>query len=627
MKRSHLVLAAMAVLALAAWRTSAAWPGARDPDPAPGGGNRSAEPPVPATEGADGRDARLPQPRPAGTVTISGAVIDAATDESVGGVEVVFRSDAGEETTTADDDGRYRIDVPAGSYRAFVRDETVLSVGYAERVRLPELLTADAADTPDEALMPVVVASADATGVDLTVTRGGVFRGKVIDRSGRPIANAVLRASSNRPRPTLGTDVAETGTDGVFELRLPAGTYDVEVSHPRFAGLARPDGAADPDGAERSARAQQLEIISGEVQTATLTLVAGCVIAGRVVGPAGRPAGEGAIEERWGGDGYSFVPGGRIAADGTFRWTTTEESEIQLRAWPWKSPPSPAQTFACRDGARYEHVVFALPDLAPDLDGVLVDRDGAPVALAYIDVDPLDGGSSQQERTDEHGRWSVFELPAGSYRVTAYAAGRGVVSATVNAPQTEVRLALGGTGRLAGRTPLLARGSFELLLVRCEGDEMRMRLPSERRLVTVTNHAFTVEDVPACDLQFVAVWRGRDSHISTVVPAGDVARVELDLGPRRKKLVRGTVTDDAGRPIEGVRVQATAEGEGAATAMTDDAGRYSLDTVAGASIGAHKWNDDERRGTAYAEVGLVDRDEETIDLTMTFPAEGPSYEE
>jgi hypothetical protein len=524
MKRSRLVLAALAVLVLVAWQTEAWRPGAertgeRDPASAPGGGNRTAERRSGALAGAPARSAWIPPARLDGAVTISGTVLDMGTLEGVGGVEVVFRSEAGEETTIAGADGRYRIDVPAGTYRAFVRDDTVLSVGPADHVRLPELPTAEAAGAPDEALMPVVVAAADMDGVDLTVRQGGMLRGQVVDLAGRPVASAVVRARARWLRPTLGTDVAETASDGTFELRLPRGIYEVEVSHPRFAGLGGP--AADG----------RLEIEAGEVQRRTFTLAAGCVIAGRVVGPGGRRAGEGAIEQQWGSGDHQFAPAGRIAADGTFRWTTTEETEVVLRAWPWKSPPSPARSFTCRDGARHEGVVFSLPDRGPDLDGLLVDRGGAPVALAYVDLAPLDpGGMAQQERTDEQGRWSVFELPAGRYLVTAYAAGRGVVATTVTVPQIGVRLQLGGTGRIEGRTPQLARGSFELGLLRCDDGEAVIRLPAERRLVTIKDHAFTIEDVPACNLQMITAWRDRDWEGEVEVPAGGAAPLELDLG-------------------------------------------------------------------------------------------------
>lgn len=528
MKRSRLVLAALAVLALVAWQTGPwrpeAWrptgrTGERDPDPAPGGGNRTAELRSGALAGALARSGWIPPARLDGAVTISGTVLDAGTLEGVGGVEVVFRSAAGEETTIADAAGRYRIDVPAGTYRAFVRDDTVLSVGPADHVRLPGLPTADAAGAPDEALMPLVVAAADLDGVDLTVRQGGLLRGRVVDLAGRPVGSAVVGARARWFRPTLGTDVAETARDGTFELRLPPGTYEIDVSHPRFAGLAGP------------LEERMLEIEAGEVQGGTFTLAAGCVIAGRVVGPAGRPAGDGAIEQQWGAGEHQFAPAGRIAADGTFRWTTTDEAEVVLRAWPWKSPPSPARSFACRDGARHEGVVFALPDRGPDLDGALVDRGGAPVAHAYVDLAPLDeGGLAQQERTDAQGRWSVFELPAGRYLVTAHAAGRGVVATTVTVPQVGVRLQLGGTGRIEGRTPQLARGSFELGLLRCDDGEAAIRLPAERRLVTIKDHAFTIEDVPACNLQIITTWRDRDWEGEVAVPAGGAARLELDLG-------------------------------------------------------------------------------------------------
>jgi len=608
------VLAAVAAAALVfvAWRAGAWVLDDGDPDPAPGGGNRAAEEGSGLAGEAGARGGSIAAARRTGAVTISGTVIDDSTDEGVGGVEVVFRSSAGEETTTAGPDGRYRIDVPVGTYRAFVRDETVLSIGHGERVRLPVMPSADIAGAPDEALMPVVVASASVDGVDLSVARGGVVRGKVLDRAGRPIVNAVLRARSEGPRPVLGTDIAETGTDGAFELRLPAGHYAIEVSHPRFAGIQRSE--EEPAG--------EVTVEPGEVQTATFTLTAGCVIAGRVVGPDGRPAGEGAIEEQWGDGPSDFTPSGRIAADGTFRWTTTEETEIALRAWPWKSPPSQPMSFACHDGARFEGVVLALPNRGPDLDGLLVDASGAPVALAYIDLVSLEGNPGQQERTDAQGRWSVFQLPPGRYQITAYAAGRGVVASTVEAPQAGVRLQLGGSGRIEGKTPLLASGSFELSFARCDDEAAQVKLPAERRLVTVIDHAFTVEDVPACNLELAASWRGRTSQLSVEVAAGATAHVELTVGPQRAKIVRGTVTDDAGRPVEDAEVKAIFEDAEPVLATTDAAGHYTLSTFAGAEIVVVKTIEGQEYG-ADAQIGITADAEQTVDLRLSI-LESPS---
>src|SRR5215216_2206027 len=114
MNGRRLVLVALAALALVTWRTGSWLLGESDPDPGatPGGGNRSVGALVRALAEARGRGAWIPPPRLDGAVTISGAVLDVATHEGVGGVEVVLRSDAGEESTIAGTDGKYRIDVP-----------------------------------------------------------------------------------------------------------------------------------------------------------------------------------------------------------------------------------------------------------------------------------------------------------------------------------------------------------------------------------------------------------------------------------------------------------------------------------------------------------------------------------
>ncbi|MBX3156342.1 MAG: carboxypeptidase regulatory-like domain-containing protein [Deltaproteobacteria bacterium] len=508
-----------------------------------------------------------------GAVVVSGTVIDARTHGPVAGVEVVLRSAifGAEETTIAGADGTYRIAVAPGVYRAFVRDDTVLSVGRAERVRLPGPPSADAAGVPDEALMPLLVANADAGGHDLTVTRGGIVTGRVLDRSGNPIAGAAVRARTNTgTRPALGTDLAESDASGRYELRLPEGEYAIDATHARFAGAdARADRVVLVEAARRIAR--------------DVTMTAGCVIAGRVVGPAGRARVDGAIERRWGTTDLEFSPSSRIEADGTFRWVTAEPGEVTLRAWPWKSAPSEAQTFTCVDGARFT-TTFAVPDRRPDIAGTLVDAAGAAVADAYVDLMPLDpGGIGQQERTDADGSWGVFHMPAGRYRISVHAPGRGVVTAIVTSPQADVRLALGGVGRLEGTVSRLDSGSFELELRTCTSPAGGVALPGERRVVSVAHGKFTVDDVPACGrLELAATWRGHTFGKLVDVTAGAATQLELALGPPARKLVRGVVRRD-GRPVAGANIVATFEGDDART-TTDAAGRYTIRTYTDALV-------------------------------------------
>jgi hypothetical protein len=599
-----------------------------------------AEPPgKPAVSRAAGRDAHDPRDTPArprarapgardahsdGEVTISGRVLDLRQQQPVAGVEVAFRCPTGELATTSQRDGTYAIRVPVGTYRAFVRDDTVLSVGRPDAVRLPALPSAETAGVPDEGLMALVVANADTDGVDLSVVRGGVVTGHVVDRSGRPIAGAVVRARSGQFRPTLGTDIAESDASGAFELRVPSGAYDLDAHHARFAGVA-------------SALEARVAVEAGKRVQTTLTLTAGCIVTGRVVVHDGTPASDGAIEKQWGGGDLQFAPAGRIEPDGRFRWVTTDEVDVSLRAWPWMSPPSPARRFTCRDGARFDDVVFRLPDNGPDIAGVLVDHAGEPVGFAFVDLAPLDpGGIAQQERTDATGHWEVYNMPPGRYRATAHVEGRGITNQTVVSPRDGVRLELGGTGRLEGTTTRLAKGSFELMLGTCVEATGMIALPQSRRLVSVSGGQFTVDDLPACELSFAVIWQGRTGVDRVVIPSGGVAHFELDLGQPRAKTVHGVVRDGAGKPLAGALVTATPLGAGqaagqttspvtdqagATTAKTDNAGAYAVKTFSSASL----------RATApgvigFAQVGGANVDSEQVDIIVDDAADAETQD-
>jgi hypothetical protein len=539
-----------------------------------------------------------------GDVAITGRVIDLSQQRPVGGVEVVFRGAAGEATATTRSDGSYALRVAPGSYRAFVRGGGVMSIGRRDPVRVPGPPPAEIAGVPDDGLGTAVVAARDTDGVDLAVVRGATVAGRVVDRAGRPIGGAVVYAIGGALRPALATDIAESAGDGGFELRLPPGGFELVASHPRFAGIAADSRTRYVVG-------------PGDHLDAALVLVAGCIVSGRVIGPAGEPAGDGALELQRGPGEADFVPAGRIDPDGAFRWAITAEAEVALRAWPWKSPPSPVRPFRCRDGARFDDVVFELPDRRPDLEGVLIDKTGRPVGFSFVDLRPLEpGGIAQQERTDGAGRWQVYSLPPGRYRVAARAAG-GVASTTVVSPRDGIRLELGDTGRLEGTAPRLAGGGFELVLDGWVAGGELIPLPQSRRLVTVTGGRFAVDDLPACELAFSAIWHGRPIAQHVAIPAGGTARIELAIGELREKTVRGVVRDAAGQPVAGAVVTAARPDDDAraAAAMTDAAGGYTIRAVSGATLRASA-----RGQVGEARVGGANIDAEQVDLVIGEPA-------
>ena len=467
-----------------------------------------------------------PAPRPAGQVTLTGTVRD-AEGHTVPGAEVLFRTATGDALATTGEGGTYQITLAAGSYRVAARGDRVLSIALADRPRLPELPSSEVAGAPDEALMPRLDATTDLDGVDLEVVATWRIAGRVLDPDGRPVAGAVVRADPETPqprlvlptlRPVLGTDAAVSGPDGRFELRVAPGAYTFAAAHPQFAGVRDTDQ----------------ESLGGAIEH-TIFLTRGCIITGTIVDARGQPAPDGAIEQQTGFTERDFDPAGRIEPDGSFRWVTTATGDVTLRAWPWRSPPSAPQTFACRDGMVFDGVVFQLPTATPDLEGVLVDAAGEPVPFAYVDVTPLDlGGIGQQERTDAEGRWGVFRMPRGRYLIRAHAPGRGVVDDIVTSPSHGVTLALGGVGRLEGTTTLLESGSFTLTRVTCqETARGTIGRSLDRRLVVVRGGRFVIDDLPACTITAIASWRDQHVELTVAIPAGGTATAELPLGRPR----------------------------------------------------------------------------------------------
>jgi hypothetical protein len=480
-----------------------------------------------------------------------------------------------------------------------VRGDGVLSVGPRIDDRLPSPPLPGVAGLPDDQIAPILAVFEDQRGIDLPVVRGGTIAGKVTDGAGHPISGAVVRAFGAPVRPVLGTDLAETDSDGTYKLEVPTGGYRLEASHPSFAGV--------PDSDDNAFVA----VDAGQDVTRDLTLASGCMIEGKIVLARGGVSRDGAIERKFGPTDDDFAPAGKIAADGSFRWTTTEPGEVVLRAWPWKAPPSESRRFECKEGARFTGVVFTVPDRAPDIAGVVVTVDGKPVPFAFLDITALSAqGINQQERADADGKWGVFAMPAGEYRIQVFVGDAGVVNQVVSAPVTDVRLVLSGTGAIAGTVKGIDTGSFTLELGGCDDGSGRDDRVRRQVVVPVRNGTYRVEGVPACSQAVTSHGPDRTQIDAVVVEAGGVAKLDLDLAPRKRKQITGVVTGPDGAPVEGATVTA-AYGDEAARAETDARGRYTIETYAGEGIYAYKHD-----MQAFAMVGEADVPEERVDIRL-----------
>ncbi len=528
-------------------------------------------------------------------------MIDQATRASVGKAVVVLRGDGSDTTATADASGRFEAKVPRGRYRVFVRDDQFISIGLQGRQRLDGGPRPELAGAPDESLMTTLDVATDLSDLDVHVTKAGIVTGVLADERERPVPGVTIRAGVGifeALRPVLGTDTAITDDRGRFTLRVPPGEYELDIRHPRYAGIV---------GETR------LSVDPGQNDELALELRAGCIVEGKVVLADGKtPAPDGAIERDELARRSGFGPSGRVAPGGTFHWSTTETDTITLRAWPWRSPPSSSQVFDCRDGKRYEGVVLRLDEGKPDIDGSIVDTRGNRVPFAYLDVMPIDPGlSGQQERADAGGRWHVYNMFDGNYRIRASSPGRGVVTTNIMAPKHELVLKLDGTGRVAGSTADLTNGSLEVSLLRCGSEDDPLSIAPEPRIVPVTGGHFTIEDVPACTLTFVARWRDKTFQQTVTVDPGRTAYVSLELGTGREKTVTGTVRDRDDKPVSGARVTAVLDKQEVSTARTDSDGRYTITARSGSQLVAASGYH-----VGRATVGHADVASELVDLVL-----------
>lgn len=521
----------------------------------------------------------------------------------VGGVTVVFLGKDGEATAVTSADGSYALSVPRGRYRPYVRDTDVISVGPQDRVRLDNGPNDALPNLLDEQLLSTLDVDHDLDAIELTVARAAVISGTITNLDGDPVAGVTVRlreppVRGSSIRPVLGSDVATSDATGRFEVRVAAGVYEIDVRHRDYAGLYQEPGAFSVD--------------PGAHENVNLIVAAGCIVRGKVVTHDGKPAPDGAIETDDPSRISGFGPSGRVEADGHFEWMTTDNQRIELRAWPWRSPPSYAQAFDCSDGKRHNNAVLRLPDWQPNIAGTLVDAHGRAVPLTHVDITGLSPGlNGQQERSDAAGVWHVYDMLPGHYRITASAAGRGIVEKTIIGPKLDVELQLGGTGRIVGTTTQLVTGSLEVAFVQCGGKANPIEIPPEPRIVPVRAGRFVVDGAPACALTIAVRWRDKTTHESVIVEPSSTAHVSIRLGASRDKAVTGVVRDANGEPASGARVTAVVDEREATTVRTDTDGRYTLTTRSGAQIIA---GDGGKSGRAT--VGTANVPSEQVDIVL-----------
>ncbi|MDR1990507.1 MAG: carboxypeptidase regulatory-like domain-containing protein [Acidobacteriaceae bacterium] len=303
-----------------------------------------------AQRGQGGQQPQRDQPPPpTGTSIIQGRLLDATTGAPVrrAYVRAISTGDVRvQRATNTDADGRYQVTtLPAGTYTVTASKSGYVDMSYGQT-------------RPFEQAKPVTLGDHQTRDrIDLTLPRGGVITGRVLDEFGEPIADAsvmpirlLYTANGKRAQPSgrgsLTNDIGEFRLFG-----LAPGTYFIStqvraqnVAIPSASALApveASDGYAPTyyPSAASVAEAQSLTVGAGETLsdiTVSLTPTRLSRVSGYVYDSQGSGRGGNVAAIEAGDTGMMAIGvgtfGGPVAPDGSFSINNLPPGRYLLRA-------------------------------------------------------------------------------------------------------------------------------------------------------------------------------------------------------------------------------------------------------------------------------------------------------
>jgi hypothetical protein len=450
--------------------------------------------------------------------TVKGVVRDAATQKPVPSASVVFESEDGmlSQSADCDEQGEFTL---------------------KEVVPAPYKVTATETDhLPGHATL--TVAEGQDAHVEVLMTAGLVLKGLIVDGHNKPIADARIQDTTILARPGDADSDSErnfyghSDDDGHFEIHgLPPGHHQLEVTHDEHPTLS-----------------QGLEL---PCQDVTLHMKDGAVIEGVVRGPAGLVEGAQVQVAEAGGAGNEHSA--ETDDKGHFRLGGLAPGQLHVAATFAGLRPSAVRTLDLSDGQTIEVELVLTEGLS--LAGKVVDDKEQPLTEVTLEIFPMASpkedlplqGLSQRvspATSDEHGHFEVKGLAPGSYRLMAYHEGL---------YQDATPTAEAGTHDLVIR--LIHSGSVKGRVVNRSG------APVKRFTVDGTSFAsdegtFELPDVNSANrmLLFEGDFQTRTVKVdATPGQVTDMGDVVVDLGEDLK----GRVLLPDGRAAAGVTVQAT----------------------------------------------------------------------
>ncbi len=435
-------------------------------------------------------------------------------------------------------------------------------------------------------------AGAKAT-LTLTLHKGFMLTGRVLDEVGKPVAKAkVYTAGGEWSDDWSPDDAGGEDTDASRDvITNDSGEFT-------FKALASgPHTLVALDGEHAPGRTQ-IVIDNRALTGVEIRMKAGGVLAGRVVDADKKPAPF--VPVRVAGTGNQLWSLGRRQAisdkDGKFELRGLVRTKLQARAESDKAASKVVEVDLTTTGQKKD-LELVLTEVGT-IAGIVVDDAGAPVPEVSVNAFPdIMGGASTDSLaladmssaiTDGAGKFVVAGLPEGQYKLWATrgrAAGQewGQHGQSAKTGDTAVRLTLPATGQLIGK--LVIEGGDAPKLARVH---VGYQAP-----VSVENGAFTIKELTPG--KYHVTFRGPEFAELAQPNVEILPGKTTDLGTikvMRGRRLTGKVVDHKGSPVASAKIKLAEmlfsagttsdqtetweEIAGVRATVTDQAGEFSL---------------------------------------------------
>lgn len=421
------------------------------------------------------------------------------------------------------------------------------------------------------------------SGITLVIPRGVAFAGKVVDKDGKPVADAEVDAveASGNPmglmRVMIGggrrgraDESVRTAADGTFSMRVKEAAYDFLFRHDGFA-----------------AKTLRGEHVTSATKPVVVTLEPGVEITGRVT-RGGMPV-EGVNIAAIAQSGVQLTA---TATDGSFRLGDLTPGQMMLNA-------SKADSFIQENRpvtAPAQNVNFDLPAGGRVMGHVIDKSSGKPISTftAGVSVSRSGGGMviamppQMRQFTADDGTFALDGVRPGPIELVVSSPGY-TTSHTTNIEvedgkaTRDIEVSLDTGVKLSGRvTDSNGQPVAGVSVQPAQGGGTRtMRIdPTNNGTATDANGEYTLDAQESGEKTYSFSRSGYVGEERTVTLSGKEFRLDVQLSSGLH--VAGQVLTDSGTPIADVSVhaQSAADGTFGRQMQTDANGAFAFDGLA-----------------------------------------------